>query len=184
MLGEPSPSQDEYLAIRLSQDELPAIGYPDIREELRALGASIAGATVWVPRRREARAREILARALEDEQPVDADEEPRAARKSNRGRREGKVSVIEANKAAAIYLGDPHAFDARDDGGAYAVHKLYNEDREPFPLLLSRPMVGHLITAIREGWLLWDASRGQLRIPDEFRTNTGMFRIPRGKPVL
>jgi hypothetical protein len=90
---------------------------------------------------------------------------------------------VEAKKAAAIYLENPDEFDARDDDGAYAVHKLYAEDREHVPVLLSRPMVGHLLTAIREGWLPVDAERRELRIPDEFRTSAGMFRIPRSKPA-
>lgn len=109
-------------------------------------------------------------------------EEPTSTRKSMRGRGLGKVSVMEANKAAAIYVANAAEFDVREDGGAYAVHKLYSEDREAAPLLLKRPMVGHLITAIRAGWLPWDANQGQLRISDEFRTNAGSFRIPRGKP--
>jgi hypothetical protein len=111
------------------------------------------------------------------------EEGPTPTRKSKRGRRDVAVSVIEATKAAKIYVEDPEEFDARDDGGAYAVHKLYVEDRDAAPLLLSRPMVGHLIAAIREGRLSWDARRKQLRISDEFRTKKGMFRIPRDKPA-
>jgi hypothetical protein len=105
-----------------------------------------------------------------------------AAPKSHRGRRKSAVSVLEANQAAAIYVENPVEYDAREDDGAYAVHTLYTEDRDLGPLLLSRPMVGHLIRAVREGWLPWDAEKGQLRISDEFRTSRGMFTIPRSKP--
>jgi hypothetical protein len=114
---------------------------------------------------------------------LDAAPPAAAASTSKRGRRKGSVSVLEANRAAAIYAEDPGEYDNRDDGGAYAVHALYIEDREPGPSLLSRPMVGHLIRAIRSGWLPWDPEQGQLRISDEFRTSRGMFVIPRRKPT-
>jgi hypothetical protein len=107
---------------------------------------------------------------------------PRAAPTSKRGRRTKPVSVLEANRAAEIYMKDTAEYDSREDGGAYAVHALYTEDRDLGPLLLSRPMVGHLIRAIREGWLPWDAGKGQLRISDEFRASRGQFVIPRDKP--
>jgi hypothetical protein len=68
---------------------------------------------------------------------------------SRRGRRYGRVSVFEANRVAGVYVSDPAEYDARDDGGAYAVHKLYVEGREPGTALLSRSMVGHLLSAIR-----------------------------------
>jgi hypothetical protein len=99
--------------------------------------------------------------------------------RSPRGRREGKVSIYEANLAAEIYVRNRDEYDARDDGGAYAVHALYIEDRELSPTLLSRPMVGHLLVAIRAGWLPWDTREGRLRISDEFRTSKGTFTIPR-----
>jgi hypothetical protein len=102
---------------------------------------------------------------------------------SARGRRTKRVSVYEANVAARIYVQDRASYDAREDGGAYAVHTLYIADREPSSALLSRPMVGHLLHAIREGWLPWDARKKRLRISDEFRTSNSMFVIPRSKPA-
>jgi hypothetical protein len=98
---------------------------------------------------------------------------------SKRGRQKGKVSIYEANLAAEIYVADRAEYDARDDGGAYAVHKLYSEGRELGPALLSRPMVGHLLDAMRAGSLPWDAKTGRLRISDEFRTSNSTFAIPR-----
>ena len=109
-------------------------------------------------------------------------EQPTSTPRSTRGRREKAVSELEANSAAAIYADDPAKYDACDDGGAYAVHRLYVEDRDG-PALLSRPMVAHLLRAIREGWLPWDARKGRLRISDEFRTSRKMFVIPRRKPA-
>ena len=72
----------------------------------------------------------------------------------------GRRSRIEATKAAVVYAEDPAGFDARRDGGAYAVHELYIKGREPTTALLSRSMIGHLIDAIREGWLLSGRGRG------------------------
>ena len=107
---------------------------------------------------------------------------PLPAKVSRRGRRNSSVSVLEANVAAEFYIADPAEYDDRDDGGAYAVHKLYAEDRDG-AFVLSRTMVGHLIVAIREGWLSWDHVKNELRIPDEFRTRPGQFVIPRRKPA-
>jgi hypothetical protein len=116
-----------------------------------------------------------------DEGPLEHAAQP--APMSARGRRTKRVSVYEANVAARIYVQDRASYDAREDGGAYAVHTLYIEDREPSSALLSRPMVGHLLHAIREGWLPWDARKKRLRILNEFRTSNSMLVIPRSKPA-
>lgn len=108
--------------------------------------------------------------------------QPPRGKRSNRGRRPGAISALEANKAAAIYVEDPAGFDARDDRGAYAVHALYIKERERTAALLSRPMISHLIHAIREEWLPWDAELGRLVISGDFRTSSGMFVIPRRQP--
>jgi hypothetical protein len=117
--------------------------------------------------------------------PAAQDSEPsvtlvsRRRSRSHRGRRKGEVSIFEASLAAKIYIQDRAEYDARNDSGAYAVHKLYSAERKFGSTRLSRPMVGHLLVAIRAGWLPWDARKGQLRISDEFRTSEGTFVIPR-----
>ena len=152
------------------------------------------GVSVKKPARTDARGRRVPP-GIHGPQGVEADfvllvreallenDEPtvtrQPGRRSGRGRRKGKVSIYEANLAAEIYVKDRAEYDSRDDGGAYAIHKLYSEDREPAAALLSRPMIGHLLTAIRAGGLPWDARKGRLRISDEFRTSKGMFVIPR-----
>jgi hypothetical protein len=104
--------------------------------------------------------------------------DPRRSR-SGRGRRLGDVSEDEANKAARIYRANRKLYDNRPDEGAYAVHALYSDEAEP--PFLSRAMVGHLVAAIKDGKLGWDADegRGSLKIPSDFRTRRGMFVIPR-----
>jgi hypothetical protein len=160
---------------------LRALAHPVLGAELHALGVrdltgfGIDNAEVDFPPEHESYIRERIAAALGD----DAGPPAWTVSTSKRGRREGKVSIYEANLAAAIYVKDRAEFDARNDGGAYAVHKLYSEDREPSSTLLSRPMVGHLLNAIRAGWLPWDAREEHLRISDEFRTSKAQFRIPR-----
>src|SRR5262249_55630299 len=106
-------------------------------------------------------------------------------RRSTRGRRDKAVSVNEANLAAGIYMSNAGVFDVREDKGAYAVHYIYtlHRDDNPDRAWLSRPMVGHLLAAIRQGRIEWDAEAGELRIPDEFRTSPGMFVVPRLKPA-
>ena len=107
--------------------------------------------------------------------------------RGDRGRGFGSVSEAEARRVAAIYMNDVEGFRRKDDGGAYAVHERYTRGRDPEPALLSRRMVGHLVRAIAEGWLRWDANaydgEGGLVIPVEFWTSPGMFVIPRPKPV-
>jgi hypothetical protein len=102
-----------------------------------------------------------------------------SASTSRRGRRHKSVSILQANLVAAVYFADPAEYDDHDDRGAYAVHKTYSDERDPGPAVLSRPMVGHLLDAIRAGLLPWDAETGQLGISDEFRTSKTSFVIPR-----
>jgi hypothetical protein len=99
--------------------------------------------------------------------------------KSRFGRRFSSVTDKEANRAAAIYVRHSDDFRQREDGGRYATYVLYTRDRDPEPGILSRPMVGHLIVAIENGWLPWDSAEACLVISDDFRTSPGMFTIPR-----
>jgi hypothetical protein len=152
--------------------------------EVRKLWAT-RGEPIWTNRQEEF-ARLLwprVFRVLGITEDTPAGEPAAAISISRRGRQKGKVSIYEANLAAGIYVRDRAEYDAREDGGAYAVHKLYIEDREPGPTLLSRPMIGHLLAAMRAGWLPWDARKELLRISDEFRTSKSTFVIPRREPA-
>jgi hypothetical protein len=158
---------------------------PGVGDELHARGvrdlSGFGPAEVYVPPEHE---RWVYRRVAEHFGYAEDDEGREGGRPSTskRGRREKAVSDDEAAAAAAIYVADSALYDAKNDGGAYAVHELYTRGRARTADVLSRPMVGHLIRAIKNGWLSWDAANSSLRIPDEFRTSEGRFVIPRRKP--
>ena len=182
---------ERYGSIERAEEQARSL--PGFGEEIRKVESQLALFTSGIPlagdpsglvsaqRSAELRAhkRDLVLAALIDD-VVKLPSTPK--QRSHRGRRDKSVSVLEANQAAAIYWEDPAEYDDREDGGAYAVHTLYIDDRDG-PALLSRTMVGHLIRAIREGWLPWDAEKRRLGISDEFRTSRGMFVIPRDKPA-
>jgi hypothetical protein len=124
-------------------------------------------------------------RAVPELEPLETTQPAVAANRSEqsqKGRGLGAVATREANKAAEIYLANRKLYDTLSDNGAYAVHKLYTDvQEEP---VLKRAMVGHLIVAIRNGWLLWDTEQASLKIPLAIlanETDEEMFRIPRSK---
>jgi hypothetical protein len=135
-------------------------------------------------RRREAREdyrRELetfeLRRRLDQGEARSPDPE---GRKDKRGRGRGKsaVPIAEADEGARIYMDKRDLYRRRRDRGAYAVHAIYRRSA-PTEGALSRPMIGHLIAAIEDGTLDWDAQRRALKIPSEFRTIDDKFVIPR-----
>ena len=106
-------------------------------------------------------------------------DELKARRPSTRGRINASVLETEANKAARIYI-------KNRDETAYGVWVRYNPRRIKYkddPRLLSKNMIGHLMTAIDRGWLPWDSARGRLRISGEFRAGRGRLVIPRRDPA-
>ena len=96
------------------------------------------------------------------------------------GRGLSAVPIAEADKAAAVFMANRKLYGTRSDCGAYAVWALYR-DSAAMEDALSRPMIAHLIAAIRDGSLGWDTGRRTLEIPLEFRTSTERFVIPRRK---
>jgi hypothetical protein len=164
----------------IAKAEEKALEVPGFGEEIRRVDTELGwlSQSLHPPAAKreelEEERRRLVVEALTESAPS---EQP--ASTSKRGRQKGQVSIYEANLAAGIYVRDRADYDARDDGGAYAVHKLYSEDRDPGPTLLSRPMIGHLLVAIRAGLVPWDARTGRLRISDEFRTSKSTFVIPR-----
>jgi hypothetical protein len=104
----------------------------------------------------------------------------RGRRKGKRGPGRGKSAVLiaEADKAAGIYMANRKLYRTRPDQGAYAVHALYRLSAAEEDAL-SRPMIGHLIAAIENRRLEWDAQRRALKIPSELRTIDDKFVIPR-----
>jgi hypothetical protein len=105
--------------------------------------------------------------------------EERPKRRIERGRREAEVWEREANKAAQIYMRDREL-------NAYAVWTRYNPGQvkqSENPKLLSKNMIGHLVTAIDRGWLPWDTTHKRLVISGEFRAGSEKLVIPRGKPA-
>ena len=106
-------------------------------------------------------------------------DELEARRPSTRGRINASVSETEANKAAGIYIKNRELT-------AYGVWVRYNRRRvkqKANPRLLSKNMIGHLMTAIDREWLEWDSARGRLLISGEFRAGRGRLVIPRRKPA-
>jgi hypothetical protein len=106
-------------------------------------------------------------------------DELEARRPSTRGRINASVSETEANKAARIYIKNRELT-------AYGVWVRYNPRRvkqKTNPKLLSKNMIGYLMTAIDRRWLPWDSARGRLGISGEFRAGRGRLVIPRRKPA-
>lgn len=111
--------------------------------------------------------------------PADSETEHEPRRPSTRGRINASVSETEANKAARIYIKNRELT-------AYGVWVRYNPRRvkqKTNPKLLSKNMIGYLMTAIDHRWLPWDSARGRLVISGEFRAGRGRFVIPRRKPA-
>jgi hypothetical protein len=116
--------------------------------------------------------------------PVAAEASPSGPRRPRRGRGRGlsAVSIAEADKAAAIFMAKRKRYATHSDGGAYAVWVLYRRSAAKEGAL-SRRTIAHLIAAIEDKKIQWEARRRSLKIPSEFRTSAKMFVIPRRKPA-
>jgi hypothetical protein len=103
----------------------------------------------------------------------------RPARRPGPGRTETEVWTAEAEKVAGIYMRDrrltPYAVWARYNPGKVK----QAENRK----LLSKNMVAHLVDALDQELLGWDAVTRRLVISGEFRASRDKLLIPRRKPA-
>jgi hypothetical protein len=167
----------------IAKAEEKARAVPGFGEEIHRVEAEIVwlkGAYLHPPRdeleKLEDKRRSLVVEALAPLTPAGPAQKP----KPGRGRRDKDVSVLEANRAARIYVANGGATD-------YGVHELYKEELAADGIAydaktgphLSRPMVAHLMAAIDSERLPWDPAQKSLRISDEFRTRRGRFVIPR-----
>jgi hypothetical protein len=161
---------------------LRALAHPELGPELHHLGVrdltGFGDPEVGIPPEQESYVEDLI-----EEKLAEPDAKPQKP-KPGRGRRDKDVSVLEANRAARVYVANGGATD-------YGVHELYKEELAADGIAydaktgphLSRPMVAHLMAAIDGEWLPWDPVRKSLRISDEFRTRRGRFVIPRRNPA-
>jgi hypothetical protein len=162
---------------------LRALARPGVGDELHRLGvrdlSTFGGEDVYVPPKHKSWVRELVEQALAPPASDNDVASERPRRSQGRGRSKEPVWEREANRAARIYI-------RNGELTPYGVWVRYNPKRvkqTDKPKLLSKNMVGHLLTAIDRGWLPWDAAERRLVISGEFRAGRGKFVIPRSKPA-